>query len=144
MLFGWMTYLIKRRAIGSRLWIAAKRNERRVRPCRLAGQGDGVLAGGLIRLSPAAEEQVDALIAYYESKARLTAAETLLAVIERARTRIAERPDIGLPAPRPYPLLARRNLLWIKERSHWISYSRTTPPVILGIVYATSDIPNRL
>jgi hypothetical protein len=49
-----------------------------------------------------------------------------------------------LPAPRPYPALAKAGRRWLIEGSYWISYSLTTPPVISGVFYAMSDIPNRI
>ena len=68
----------------------------------------------------------------------------LLNALERAKARISERPEAGLPAPRPYPALAKAGRRWIIEGSYWISYSLTTPPVISGVFYAMADIPNRL
>ena len=53
-------------------------------------------------------------------------------------------PEAGLPAPRPYPALAKVGRRWIIEGSYWISYSLTTPPAISGVFYAMADIPNRL
>ncbi len=52
-------------------------------------------------------------------------------------------PEGGLPAPRPYPQLARDGEAWIQANTYWIAYSRTDPPVILGVFYATADIPGR-
>ncbi len=98
----------------------------------------------MIALSREAEAQVDRLIAHYEAKERLEAAVNLLDAIERAKVRIAHMPEAGLEAPRPYPQLKRLNRRWIVERRYWISYSLTTPPVISGVYYATSDIPNRV
>jgi hypothetical protein len=84
------------------------------------------------------------LIAHYEALGRLEASINLLNALERARMRIAERPEAGLPAPRPYPGLAKAGRRWIIEGSYWISYSLATPPIISGVFYAMSDIPNRL
>ena len=98
----------------------------------------------MIALSPEAEAQLDALIAHYEARGRVEASINLLTALERATTRISERPDAGLPAPRPYPALAKAGRLWVIEGSYWISYSLTTPPVISGVFYAMADIPNRL
>jgi hypothetical protein len=66
------------------------------------------------------------------------------ASLERAKARILETPEAGLPAPRPYPSLAKAGRCWIIEGTYWISYSLTTPPVISGVFYAMADIPNRL
>jgi plasmid stabilization system protein ParE len=98
----------------------------------------------MIALSPEAEAQLDALIAHYEALGRIEASIHLLKALERARTRISEKPEAGLPAPRPYPALAKAGRRWVVEGSYWISYSLTTPPVISGVFYAMSDLPNRL
>jgi plasmid stabilization system protein ParE len=98
----------------------------------------------MIALSPEAEAQLDALIAHYEALGRLQASINLLNAVERAQARISETPEAGLPAPRPYPALAKAGRRWIIEGSYWISYSLTTPPVISGVFYAMADIPNRL
>jgi hypothetical protein len=49
-----------------------------------------------------------------------------------------------LPAPRPYPALAKPGRRWIIEGRYWIAYSLTTPPIISGVFYAMADIPNRV
>jgi plasmid stabilization system protein ParE len=98
----------------------------------------------MIALSPEAEAQLDALIAHYEALGRVNASLNLLNVLERARKRNSESPQAGLAAPRPYPALAAAGRRWIIEGPYWISYSQTTPPVISGVFYAMSDIPNRL
>jgi plasmid stabilization system protein ParE len=98
----------------------------------------------MIALSPEAEAQLDALIAYYEALGRVEASINLLNALESAKARIAQRPEAGLPAPRPYPSLAKTGRRWIIEGAYWISYSLTTPPVISGVFYAMADIPNRL
>ena len=98
----------------------------------------------MIALSPEAEGQLDALIAHYELLGRVEASINLLNALERAKARISERPEAGLPAPRPYPSLAKVRRRWIIEGAYWISYSLTTPPVISGVLYAMADIPNRL
>ena len=98
----------------------------------------------MIALSPEAEAQLDGLIAHYEALGRVEASINLLSALERARARISETPEAGLPAPRPYPSLAKVGRRWIVEGTYWISYSLTTPPVISGVFYAMADIPNRL
>ena len=98
----------------------------------------------MIALSPEAEAQLYALIAHYEALGRVEASINLLNALERAKTRILEKPEAGLPAPRPYPSLAKAGRRWVIEGAYWISYSLTTPPVISGVFYAMADIPNRL
>ena len=97
----------------------------------------------MIALSPEAEAQLDALIAHYEALGRVEPSINLLKALERARTLISERPEAGLPAPRPYPDLAKAGRRWIIEGNYWIAYSITMPPIISGVFYAMSDIPNR-
>jgi plasmid stabilization system protein ParE len=98
----------------------------------------------MIALSPEAESQLDALIAHYEALGRVEASINLLAALERAKSRISDRPEAGLPAPRPYPGLKKAGRRWVIEGSYWISYSLTIPPVISGVFYAMADIPNRM
>lgn len=98
----------------------------------------------MIALSPEAEAQLDTLIAHYEALGRIEASINLLNALERAKQRIADAPEAGLPAPRPYPSLAKIGRRWINEGPYWISYSLTTPPTISGVFYAMADIPNRL
>ena len=98
----------------------------------------------MIALTPEAEGHVDRLIEYQEAKGRLEAAVNLLAALERAKQRILAAPERGLPAPRPYPALAREGRRWIIEGRYWIAYSLTVPPVISGVFYVRADIPNRL
>lgn len=98
----------------------------------------------MIALSPEAEAQLDALIAHYEALDRIEASINLLDALERASARISEAPEAGLPAPRPYPALAKVGRRWIVEGSYWIAYSLTDPPVISGVFYAMADIPKRV
>jgi plasmid stabilization system protein ParE len=98
----------------------------------------------VIAFSLEAEAQVAALIDHYELKGRLEASENLLAALETARQRIAQAPDAGLEAPRPYPSLKRPGRRWIIEGRYWISYNLTKPPIISGVFYVMADIPNRL
>ncbi len=98
----------------------------------------------MIRLSPDAESNLDALLAHYEERGRPEATAGLLAAIERASARIERTPGAGLLAPRPYPSLASDGRRWIKEGAYWIAYSNTKPPVILGVFYETADIPRRV
>lgn len=49
-----------------------------------------------------------------------------------------------MPAPRPYPQLARTGRAWIKEGRYWFSYTLEAPPVIAGVFFETANIPGRL
>jgi hypothetical protein len=98
----------------------------------------------VIALSFEAQGHVDRLIDYYEFKGRLQASINLLHALERAKVRIARKPEAGLGAPRPYPMLAYPGRRWIIEGRYWISYSLTLPPVSSGVFYVTADIPNRI
>ena len=98
----------------------------------------------MIALSPEAEAQLDALIAHFEALGRVETSINLLNTPQRARARISQAPEAGMPAPRPYPWLAKAGRLWVFEGNYWIAYNLTTPPVISGVFYAMSDIPNRV
>jgi plasmid stabilization system protein ParE len=98
----------------------------------------------VIRCSPGAAGNLDALLAHYEERGRPEATAGLLTAIERASARIKRTPGARLPAPRPYPSLASDGRRWIKEGTYWIAYSTTEPPVIPGVFYETADIPRRV
>ena len=87
--------------------------------------------------------QVAELSASYEKKARPEAIRNLIAAVLQASSRIERDPGRGLPAPRPYPELARAGERWIKEGRYWIAYSLTRPPIIVAVFYDTADLPNR-
>ncbi len=57
--------------------------------------------------------------------------------------KIERSPAAGLPAPRPYPEVARAGRAWIKAGRYWVSYRTTKPLVILGVFYEAADIPGR-
>jgi hypothetical protein len=48
-----------------------------------------------------------------------------------------------IPAPRPYPQLARQGWCWAKQGSYWFAFDldRTA---IQGIFHESADIPNRM
>jgi plasmid stabilization system protein ParE len=98
----------------------------------------------LIEYTRKAERHIDLLRQHYETHQRLEALRNLDVAIDDAETRIAYEPDAGLPAPRPYPFLARKGRAWIKAGRYWFAYSNTVPPVIVGVFYDTADIPNRV
>jgi plasmid stabilization system protein ParE len=98
----------------------------------------------LIEYTPEATRQVDALLRHYEERQRDGAARALLAALHDAERKIERDPAAGLPAPRPYPQVARPGQAWVKAGRYWIVYSTTQPPMIVGVFYETADIPNRL
>jgi hypothetical protein len=61
---------------------------------------------------------------------RVEASINLLNALERAKARIAERPEAGLPAPRPYPALAKAGRRII-EGSYWIFLQLDDPTCYL-------------
>jgi len=97
----------------------------------------------LIRLSRGAERQLSALLLHYVNLERPEACRALLDAIDRAMARIERDPSNGIPAPRPYPRLARTGELWMKSGRYWIAYSISDPPIILGVFYDAADIPRR-
>jgi plasmid stabilization system protein ParE len=97
----------------------------------------------LIPFTRQASKQVADLTTYYEDHGRLDAALNLLAALSHADTRLSRDAQSGLPAPRPYPKLARTGRLWIKEAPNWIAY-RLSPLTILGVFHERADIPKRV
>jgi plasmid stabilization system protein ParE len=91
-----------------------------------------------------AERQIDDLRRHYRARNRPEALRNLIAALVEAEARIERDPTAGLPAPRPYPALARPGRAWIKVGRYWITYSITSPPVILAVFYATANIPRRI
>jgi plasmid stabilization system protein ParE len=91
-----------------------------------------------------AVRQVESLRQHYEDLGRPEALHAFEAALEAAELRIDTHPNIGLPAPRPYPHLARPGYLWIKSGRYWITFSTELPPVIGGVFFETSDIPHRV
>jgi plasmid stabilization system protein ParE len=81
---------------------------------------------------------------HYEHRERPEAIIRLMAAVAEASRRIEANPEVGLPAPRPYPQLARPGRAWVKVGRYWISYTATQPPVIAAVFYETADIPGRL
>jgi plasmid stabilization system protein ParE len=98
----------------------------------------------LVEYAPGALRQVDDLLRYYEDRQRDGAADALRAALQAAERRIDERPNTGLPAPRPYRQLARPGVAWIKAGRYWVSYTTTSPPVIVAVYFETANIPGRL
>jgi plasmid stabilization system protein ParE len=98
----------------------------------------------VIFLSPEAATQLEGLLAHFERLNRIEATENLLAALERASSRISRAPDAGLPAPRPYPALARLGFRWVKKGRYWVAYMNVPSAVIVGVYHEAADIPNRV
>jgi hypothetical protein len=98
----------------------------------------------VIRLSPRAWQQVASLERHYDSLDRDVAVLNLTAALAEASDKIERNPAVGLPAPRPYPQLAKPGRRWLHIRHYWIAYSTTSPPVIIAVCYDAADIPKRL
>lgn len=97
----------------------------------------------MIRLSGDAERQITDLLRHYARLGRPEAGRNLIAAIDQAVVRIERDPGAGLPAPHPYPDLARPGRAWTKTGRYWIAYSTTQPPAIVGVFYETADLPGR-
>jgi plasmid stabilization system protein ParE len=91
-----------------------------------------------------AERQIDDLRQHYRERDRPEAVRNLISALVEAEARIERDPAAGLPAPRPYPSLARPGRAWIKVGRYYIAYSTTQPPVILAVFHETANIPGRL
>ncbi len=72
---------------------------------------------------------------HYEKLGRPEATRNLVAAIEGAWHQITSNPAAGLPAPRPYPNVARR---------YWIAYVTVPWLTIVAVVYDSADIPRRV
>jgi plasmid stabilization system protein ParE len=98
----------------------------------------------LIVLTPRAAQQVRALRQHYEKRGRPEATRNLVAAIESAWQQIVTNPAAGLPAPRPYPNVARRGRAWVQAGRYWIAYVTRPSPAIVAVVYEAADIPRRV
>ncbi len=98
----------------------------------------------MIVLTPRAGRQVRELRQYYEDLERPEATRALVSALETAWQAITTNPAAGLPAPRPYPHLARRGRAWVKTGRYWVAYSTVQRPVIVAVFYETANIPGRL
>ncbi len=94
--------------------------------------------------TPRAARQVADLRRHSEELGRPEAIAALNATLQMAERRVSEQPEAGLPAPRPYPELARSGLGWIKSGRYWITYRVKPPPLIVAVFYEMADIPQRL
>ena len=98
----------------------------------------------MITLSRGATRDVAALARDFRRKNRPEATSNLLAALSQAMKQIADDPNGGLGAPRPYPALAQPGRAWTKAGRYWFAYSLDTPPVITAVFYDAADIPRRL
>jgi plasmid stabilization system protein ParE len=98
----------------------------------------------LIVLTARAGRQVRELQQYYETQDRIEAVRKLRASVAVAWERITANPGGGLPAPRPYPGLARPGRAWIKAGRYWIAYRTKPRLLIVAVFFETADIPGRL
>jgi hypothetical protein len=98
----------------------------------------------VIQLSPRARLHVARLERHYDSLDRDAAVLNLAAALTEASEKIERDPEAGLPAPRPYPQLAKPGRRWVHVRRYWIAYSTTSPPMILAVYYDAANIPKRL
>jgi len=97
------------------------------------------------RLGRKAERQLDMFVEHFERLDRPEAVRNLIVAIRRASERIDRAPEAGLPAPRPYPELARKGRHWIKEGAHWIAYTNDGgDSVISGVFHEAANIPGRV
>ncbi len=98
----------------------------------------------MIHYTRRALRQITDLREHYDGLERYEATDALEAALHEAERRIEANPAVGLPAPRPYPRLARAGVSWVKAGRYWVAY-RTTPRVIIAAVfYETANIPGRL
>jgi plasmid stabilization system protein ParE len=97
----------------------------------------------VVELGAEAAQQVRELAEHFEARGRPEAAFNLFAAVRQAKARIEREPLGGLPAPRPYPALAREGERWVKEGRYWLSYSLAVPPIILAVFYDQADLPRR-
>lgn len=97
----------------------------------------------MIEYTPRAIRHIGTLVRHYEDRQRPAAIRALYAALDEAERKIEADPSAGLPAPRPYPLLARRGQAWVKAGRYWVAYRTTEPPVIIAVFFETADIPGR-
>ena len=98
----------------------------------------------LIGFTAKALRQINTLRQHYEKLDRPEAVRNFIAAMQRAAERIEADPAAGLPAPRPYPELARPRRAWVQTGRYWALYRITKPPVIVAVFYDSANIPGRL
>jgi hypothetical protein len=87
---------------------------------------------------------VRALRRHYEALDRDNAIRSLVRALAEAEARIERTSSAGLPAPRPYPQLARPGRAWIEAGRYWTVYTTTRPPAIAGVFHDAADLPTRV
>jgi plasmid stabilization system protein ParE len=97
----------------------------------------------VIELSPQATAQIAQLEDHYDQIGRPEAIRNLANALAEASDRIERDPAAGLPAPRPYPQLARPGRIWMKAGRYWIAYRRSPRLAIVAVFYETANIPKR-
>ncbi len=97
----------------------------------------------MISLSPRAQRHVVRLAHHYDSLDRDAAVVNLATALDEAKDKIERNPTAGLPAPRPYPRLAKQGRRWLHVRRYWIAYDMT-PLRIVAVFFDTANIPKRL
>jgi plasmid stabilization system protein ParE len=98
----------------------------------------------LIAYTRRALRQIEDLREHYDGLGRYDATDAFEAALEEAERKIAADPAAGLPAPRPYPQLARPGRLWVKAGRYWIAYRPGPHPTITAAFFETANIPGRL
>lgn len=98
----------------------------------------------MIPFTRRAGQQLSELRDHYEALGRIEAILNLAAAMQEASDAIERDPTAGLPAPRPYPQLARSGWAWIKARRYWVAYSTIPASVITAVFYESANIPGRI
>ncbi len=98
----------------------------------------------MIHYTRRALRQIADLRAHYDGLQRYEATDALQAALHEAERKIEANPALGLPAPRPYPQLARPGLWWVKAGRYWVAYGTTRKLIIAAVFYETANIPGRL
>ena len=81
----------------------------------------------MIDYTPRALRQIKDLRDHYEQRERIEAIRALAAALYEAEEKIAADPSAGLPAPRPYPNVARQGRAWVWAGRYWVAYNTTKP-----------------
>ncbi len=90
-----------------------------------------------------AASHVAALLDDYDAKERPQAMRSLQRDLREAWAAIEAHPAEGLPAPRPYPHLVRKGVLWLLSGSYWVAWRRSPRLTISAVFYDAADIPGR-